>query len=1119
MLALMLVLIIGSSYFLVTKLNINLALTQQSEETGLALSAAKDALIGYAITFPDHDVSGVIDGPGYLPCPDLNNDGSAASNCSAGGNTTIGRLPNQTLRLEELRDASGQRLWYALSENFRFGNNKTIPLNSESPSSAELSVNGTGDIVAIIFAPGEPFDNQDRDVDVNDVTNYLEDDNSDLDTSFVTNPNVDFNDRLIVITRQELMEAVEKRVMGEVKMMLTDHFNNRGAYPWLTPFADPKASKPPLSGEHDGGDGVATLSDSSRDFIKWGVSNGDVVRNITDGSIGTVTAVAATTLTIAGPFLGTDNDYDDGDEYYIYPAALSNQLMGFATNANDNASLENSAVTNDFVELGITPGDIVDNITDGSSGVVDSVSATELTFLSLTGGTENDFDTNDVYRIRSHQGQHTAGSNSTTLTDVNNNFVVMGVQAGDLIVNITDGSISRVSATVAVTANTVTVDELKYGSDNSFEVNDYYSLPRYNANNTTREGLLAFHEVGKHFSTALNIDWNFATAAAADISFDAVTFPGVQATYSTALTTYLNSYAEDGGTQSFDNFIGTCIWATSNIADCYGSYKDFVNISGTLTSGSDTVIITDTTAEFNTKGIKRGDIAQNYDDESAFVFSGTVDAANSGIATAASNNLILVDTSNDFLNISVSVGDTIFNITDNSSGTIQSILANEITVISLSGGTNNTFTSGDSYQIGNDPILYDASADFSVYEPYSYVIQNSTLEIDLSVTRIQGVISEIIDADTLVAVSYVGQDSTPIEFRVGDNYTIHQPDKAVVTSVSSETQLSTVNYTSAIAPDFDTGEYYRIMPAANSYSGTVTSVLSTGTPDRFRDTSANFLTEGISVGDIVVNTSIGAVGEIIAIITDGIETTLYNGAPNDFTVGDSYTVYHDYVFSREHIFHAKFRGNQGTNTVSEERVRDVCLGYSSDCSTVSTVVSFSGNGGTPLITLRDYQEDETTEVGRATFTPTSASSGSIRVSNIDYYLWQTSGELPGWFITNKWHQLVYIAYSAGDSPNGGAICTPGTDCLTLEQTDGVETLSNNAVRAVVFIAGEETQTTLDSTCSVVAAVDQDRSTGTMNEYFELKNCDDTSVLPNDDEFQQVKLPTTLNFNDQLKIIN
>ena len=123
LLAFTLLIIIASSYYLARKLNTNLAKTQHSQETGIALNAARNALIGYAITFPDHDDSGVVDGPGYLPCPDLNNDGSSAANCSLAGNTTIGRLPNQTLRLEELRDASGQRLWYALSENFRFGNN------------------------------------------------------------------------------------------------------------------------------------------------------------------------------------------------------------------------------------------------------------------------------------------------------------------------------------------------------------------------------------------------------------------------------------------------------------------------------------------------------------------------------------------------------------------------------------------------------------------------------------------------------------------------------------------------------------------------------------------------------------------------------------------------------------------------------------------------------------------------------------------------------------------------------------------------------------------------------------------------------------------------------------
>lgn len=255
-----LLIVIGSSYALVTKLNTNLALTQQSKETGIALSAAKNALISYAITFPDHNASGVIDGPGYLLCPDLNNDGSAVANCSIGGGTTIGRLPNQTLRLEELRDASGQRLWYALSQNFRFGNNKTIPLNSESPSSAELSINGVGDIVAVIIAPGAPVDSQTRDINeidiADEIEHYLEGDNNDLDANYITtlgdfqrkdgeydaNDNYTFNDQVVFITRKELMEAVEKRVLGEVKQALLNYQTNNGEFPWLAPFSDPSTS-------------------------------------------------------------------------------------------------------------------------------------------------------------------------------------------------------------------------------------------------------------------------------------------------------------------------------------------------------------------------------------------------------------------------------------------------------------------------------------------------------------------------------------------------------------------------------------------------------------------------------------------------------------------------------------------------------------------------------------------------------------------------------------------------------------------------------------------------------------------------------------------------------------
>jgi len=406
LLVLMLILIIGSSYFLATKLNVNLLLSRQSEQTGLALSAAKDALIGYAVSYPDKVNSNF--GPGYLPCPDRNNNGSTnPGSCSIDGNTSIGRFPYKTLEAKDLRDDHGERLWYVVSDNFR-NNPKMIPLNSEtaSNSSGDMTVNGYTNIAAIIFAAEAPENNQNRTLaNVNDFTHYIEATFTDSDIpidGILDRIDTADTDRYILLTRDELMRAVEKRVIGEASQFLTTYLNTYGAYPWLTPFADPKSSKTPLSGEHDGGNDAANLSDSSRDFDEWDVSNGDIVRNITDGSIGTVTAVAATTLTIAGGLsLGTENLFDDGDEYYIYPDELSNQLMGTATNANDNASLEDT--NNDFNELDVTPGDIVDNITDGSSGVVDTVSINDLTFQSLTGGTDNDFDNGDSYIIRNHQ--------------------------------------------------------------------------------------------------------------------------------------------------------------------------------------------------------------------------------------------------------------------------------------------------------------------------------------------------------------------------------------------------------------------------------------------------------------------------------------------------------------------------------------------------------------------------------------------------------------------------------------------------------------------------------------------------------------------------------------------
>lgn len=77
-----------------------------------------------------------------------------------------------------------------------------------------------------------------------------------------------------------------------------------------------------VTGAHDGAEDAAVLADSAGDFINDGVSAGDKIENLTDGSSATVTAVSPTTVTgvLAG---GTEDDWDGGDTYRI---GLSNKV-------------------------------------------------------------------------------------------------------------------------------------------------------------------------------------------------------------------------------------------------------------------------------------------------------------------------------------------------------------------------------------------------------------------------------------------------------------------------------------------------------------------------------------------------------------------------------------------------------------------------------------------------------------------------------------------------------------------------------------------------------------------------------------------------------------------------
>lgn len=138
---------------------------RRNAATAQALAQAKEALLGHAITYRDAHPGEV---HGYLPCPDANNDGSAAppdSPCGSKGQTVIGRLPYKTLGLPPLKDDAGECLWYAVS-----GSAKNSPKDDvmnwdaygriavQDPTGNTLATANTSrGAVAVIFAAGPPL--------------------------------------------------------------------------------------------------------------------------------------------------------------------------------------------------------------------------------------------------------------------------------------------------------------------------------------------------------------------------------------------------------------------------------------------------------------------------------------------------------------------------------------------------------------------------------------------------------------------------------------------------------------------------------------------------------------------------------------------------------------------------------------------------------------------------------------------------------------------------------------------------------------------------------------------------------------------------------------------------
>ncbi len=255
------------------------------EHNKRVLKEAKQALLMFAYNYPVTNDRG----PGRLPCPDTDNDGipNAPPTCTS----FLGRLPwGQTnLGLYDIRDANGDRLWYAVSDRFAT-NVGAVPNIVNSDSFGNITVRDQSEniiydgsdttpksgVAAVIIAPGsitsrngvtqdrsviddDPFDtNPDDDPGVVNASNYLDlyldpvgtpgEDNANFlqdspTNGFILGPvngnttNV-VNDQIIVITAAEVIEVAEKATLQAYRDAIDDYLNNTvDNYPWLFDYS------------------------------------------------------------------------------------------------------------------------------------------------------------------------------------------------------------------------------------------------------------------------------------------------------------------------------------------------------------------------------------------------------------------------------------------------------------------------------------------------------------------------------------------------------------------------------------------------------------------------------------------------------------------------------------------------------------------------------------------------------------------------------------------------------------------------------------------------------------------------------------------------------------------
>ena len=269
LLAMLVVLALGASWYLVSRLNADsgVAAATRNVRNAEVLNRAKLALIGFVAT---QAAEAGERNPGRLPCPEAasiigtTDEGSSAPWVPAPATATcssIGRLPWRTIGLEKLVDSANEPLWYVVGPTWRLSTStSTLLINSNT--TGDITVDGQ-QVVALIIAPGQAMNvqtatgctarNQARSTPSSTMNplDYIECFNSGTLQFITTASSTSFNDQVVRITVADIMPAIEAAIANRIEREIVPALNTvytPGAwgfsggnplYPYAAPFASP----------------------------------------------------------------------------------------------------------------------------------------------------------------------------------------------------------------------------------------------------------------------------------------------------------------------------------------------------------------------------------------------------------------------------------------------------------------------------------------------------------------------------------------------------------------------------------------------------------------------------------------------------------------------------------------------------------------------------------------------------------------------------------------------------------------------------------------------------------------------------------------------------------------